>query len=48
MAKKWKSIKIDEEVLKLVEKHKQEYGVPVSVFIEKAILKEIKYVYNKK
>ena len=42
MAKKWKSIKIDEEVLKLVEKNKMETGVPVSVFIEKAILDKIK------
>ena len=42
MAKKWKSVRIDEEVVKVVEAIKKESGVPVAVFIERAILEKIK------
>lgn len=35
--KEWESLKIDKKKLDALRKHKEETGVPIAIFVEKAI-----------
>jgi hypothetical protein len=44
----WENVKLKKEVVDMLRSHKEETGIPITVFLERIILREIKPLPAKK